>query len=169
MVCRINRSASLNMRQSGFLLLHMIVYLAVLTLIVLYVIQWAVSVLTHHSAVTKKGNQILAMTAACDVWVRDMRGLSGAIHHYEQDWIWKAHNGYVCWRLVNNNLIRAEGTYVNNTWHTQSQSLMAECIKDFTIMHDRQHRLAHCTIQSQPMQNMQTLDTSERTIFLPNE
>ena len=123
-------STRLNNRTlNGFLLVQMVVYLAITALIVLFTMQWAVSAMMHYRCISHHSSRAIAMTCATDVWMRDMRGALGPLHHYRDMWLWSMGDTYVAWYLKDHALIRAEGSYKNVVWHERIHSLMAEEIE----------------------------------------
>lgn len=176
MVCRGARQKqrwsvikSIETKQAGFLLMQMVVYLALTALCMLYTMQWIAATVLQGSAVMKKTIAAYTVSAATDVWMRDMRAILGPLHYQDTAWIWQKGVAHVRWYLVDSRLIRSEGIYKDGIWQARAQSLMAENVTKVTMTHHKAQRLAHLTIRVQPIP---TDDTSsidvERTVFLCN-
>jgi hypothetical protein len=115
--------------------MHMMIYIALVALIIMYTMQWAVTAMAQHRPGMQKNNLIMTIACASDVLVRDLRNAYNREIHYDKQgrWIWQGDATCIAWYVKDNQLFRAEGSYSNTVWHEHTHSLMVEGIEMLRI------------------------------------
>jgi type II secretory pathway component PulJ len=122
-------------RNSGFSLISIMVYLALFTLLVGFLVRTSAALYPHLIAYGQQTTDYLKLCAAIDRVVHDLYQVPTDTSQWnmstDNELSWKLNNKKtVTWRLRKNKLIRTEGIYDQHKkgWHTKTKSIAADSI-----------------------------------------
>jgi hypothetical protein len=141
------------MTSLGFLLMHMVVYLGLISLVTLFTVHLMAIITLHRATVSTQRNTPLLIMAAYALLARDIREAQEPFDtwdHTGTTWQWKSCNGLITWRLEDSRLIRSQECIINGV-REQRQALIVDGIVSYTLQ-SRMPRLIQIDLVPQAKQ-----------------
>jgi type II secretory pathway component PulJ len=138
----------------GFILLEWVVYSMILSLLALFAMDWVCLHQRHRAHLSKKSSTLVALCAAHDLMVRDLRVMASVNDLKKfgpEEYIWHMGAQDVGWRVQGGMLCRTQGAFntAQEVWHGASTALVAQGVDEMSMNIEKigEHALCSCSLK----------------------